>query len=208
MIQTDRLEFRHRGGFVLGPVSLSLGPGRHHLRGGNGSGKTTLMRLLCGDLAPRRGTVSICGGDPRDHLARRAVAWMPAECDLPPFLSVEEAWRAAAALRSRPDWEGRAIQDALKLPGSLLIARASAGQRQKAALLAALAGDPGVLLLDEPLANLDAAAVQAVAGLLSDESCILITAHVPPPLRIDSTAEFLPGEPLIWRAKRAPGEKS
>ena len=174
MIAVESAEYRHRGGFRLGPVTLSLGAGVHHLRGTNGSGKTTLMRLLCGDLPPRRGTVRICGADPRNHRARRSVTWMPAACDLPPFLTTDEAWRAAAALRGRADWDGTPLMADLQLPAGLPLERASAGQRQKAALIAALAGDPAVLLLDEPFANLDAEAVAAMTGLLPADRCILI----------------------------------
>lgn len=199
-LTTTDLFHRYRGGFSLGPVNLSLGPGLHYLQGPNGSGKTTLMRCLCGAMRPTGGTIQICGRDPiDDHHARRFVAWLPAEIDLPDFFSVDEAWQSVAALRDAPDWNGDTRRDALGLPGKLRLSAASAGQRKKVGWLSTLAGDPQVLLLDEPFANLDQEAAHTVAGWLEafrTERVILLTAHTPPPIAPDTTNALRPGQPL------------
>ncbi len=79
------LAFRYLGGFAVGPVDISLGPGVHWLRGPNGGGKTTLLGCLCGSLRPDRGRVSVDGRDLlREHAARGLVSLLAAEPDLPP----------------------------------------------------------------------------------------------------------------------------
>ena len=205
-LTTDSLGHRYPGGFTLGPVRLDLGTGIHHLRGENGAGKTTLLRILCGALRPLRGAVRLGpdGGDPvHDHRARRHIAWLPAEGDLPPFFSVDEAWQSAAALRGDPGWDGRTRRDALRLPGGLRLSAASAGQQKKAGWLATLAADPGVLLLDEPFANLDAESVALTAGWLEDlraTRVVVLISHEAPPLPVDSAARLARGAPLDWAA--------
>ncbi|MCB9743944.1 MAG: ABC transporter ATP-binding protein [Alphaproteobacteria bacterium] len=168
-------------GFSLGPLELDLGPGVHRMEGGNGSGKTTLMRCLCGALRPSAGQVRVLGADPsRDPAARAQVAWLPAAPDLPDALRVEEAWQTLAALRGHPRWSGAALCEALDLPPRLRLSDASAGQRRKAELVAALAGDPPALLLDEPFANLDVAAVETVRGWMQDwraQRVVLVATH-------------------------------
>lgn len=200
-LRAEGVTFRYPS-FRLGPIELALGPGLHLLRGENGAGKTTLMQCLCGGLRPSAGRVRLREGDPvSDHRARRGVSWMPAQCDLPDYLTVDEAWQMMAALRGAPGWDGAAPRSALGVPGALRLSACSAGQRKKAALVAALAGDPGVLLLDEPLANLDARAIETVSGWLSQwrgERVIVVASHEALPVRVDSEAELVRGEGLRW----------
>lgn len=174
----------------VGPVSWTLGPGIHHLAAANGAGKTTLLRCLCGAWRAT-GTLSVCGGDPRmDAAARRHVAFVPSEPELPAFLTVDEAWQQLAALRGAPGWDGAALRDRLGLAGGQALGHCSAGQRRRAELLAGAAGDPAVLLLDEPFANLDAASVAAVADVVEGwraDRVVVVTSHGPLPVRADST---------------------
>lgn len=189
------LRYRYPSGWTVGPVSLSLGPGVHHLQGANGTGKTTLFRCLCGELRRSEGTLWIGGDDPRvpgaeGVSARRRVALLSAEPELPDVLTVTEVWQQQAALRGRSDWDGEAVRRALDVPGGLLLGQCSAGQRRLAELLAALAGDPEVLLLDEPFANLDpdhVARVVSVLEPLRHERVVLLTTHGPPPMPVTST---------------------
>ena len=177
-VRTHGLIFR-RPGFTLGPLDLDLGPGLYHLVGPNGAGKTTLLHLLCGLLRPAEGTVALPGGPPTRPRARRDVAYLPAEPDLPDFLTVDEAWRLLAGLRD-PAWEGAPLLRALGLPADRRLDRLSAGQRQQAELVAALAGDPTILLLDEPIAHMDADCSELVLGWLrrwSTERVVLVVAH-------------------------------
>lgn len=181
------------GGFRVGPLTLSLGPGVHRLAGPNGSGKTTLLRALGGALWPLEGVAEVDGVDlHRVPAARARVALVPARPDLPAFLTVDEAWRTTAALRRRADWDGAPYREALGLPAHLRLGHASTGQRARAELLAALAGDPPVLLLDETFAHLDVAGVDwlsaQVAGWRS-ERVVVLAHHGGSPVELDSEVD-------------------
>ena len=186
------LAMRFPNGFVAGPLSLSLGRGVHHLRGRNGSGKTTLLRCLCGSWRASEGSLSIRGRDPRvDPEARRDVALVQAAPELPTFLTVDEAWQELAAIRGAPRWDGSALRERLGLPSQLPLGHCSAGQRRLAELLAAAAGDPAVMLLDEPFANLDPVSTAAVAACIEgwrSERVVLLTSHSTVPIEVDSTS--------------------
>ncbi len=174
----------------VGPVTWRLGPGIHHLAAANGSGKTTLLRCLCGAWRAT-GILLVCGGDPRtDPSARRHVAFVPSEPELPAFLTVDEAWQQLAALRGALAWDGAALRDRLGLAGGQALGHCSAGQRRRAELLAGAAGDPAVILLDEPFANLDADATERVADVVEGwraDRVVVVTSHGPLPVRADAT---------------------
>jgi ABC-type multidrug transport system ATPase subunit len=190
MLTTSALRFAWPAGPSLGPLDLELGPGVHRVEGPNGTGKTTLLRLLCGALRPASGQVRVLGRDVHaDARARAAIGWVPVHPELPDLLTVDEAWQLMAGLRDRPDWDGAGARRDLGLPGEARLGTLSAGQRRRAELLAALAGDPPVLLLDEPFADLDVAGVALLAawiGLWRGDRCVVLVHHGEAPVGIDS----------------------
>jgi ABC-2 type transport system ATP-binding protein len=170
-----------RPGFTLGPLSARFGPGVWHVTGPNGAGKTTLLRTLAGDLRPVSGSVRLDGHDvTRETAARRDVGLVTVDPELPDFLTVDEAWRMLAALRGR-DGAGSAERlAALHLRPDVRLGTCSAGMRRKAEIVAALAGEPRVLLLDEPFAGLDVAASEVLRGWIDGwrtERVILLVHH-------------------------------
>ncbi|MES2644700.1 MAG: ATP-binding cassette domain-containing protein [Myxococcota bacterium] len=174
---------------TVGPLDARWGPGVVLLRGPNGCGKTTLLRVACGERAPDGGTVYIDGRDPaRDAEVRAHVSFLPAVPELSGFLQVDEAWRMMAALRGRPGWDGAPARDALGLPGGRRLDALSVGQRRKAELLAAMAGDPAVLLLDEVFAPLDPDATAVVAAWIAAwrvTRLVVVTGHGAVPVEPD-----------------------
>ena len=157
------LEVRALHTAVLHSVALTLAAGECvALSGPSGSGKTVLLRALA-DLDPNQGVVTLEGAA-RERFApaqwRHEVALVPAE----------PAW-----------WEARVGEhfpapppvplSRLGLPEEALdweVARCSSGERQRLAILRALAMKPRVLLLDEATANLDAANRGRVEDLIED----------------------------------------
>jgi ABC-type multidrug transport system ATPase subunit len=179
------LEFSWSDGPSLGPIDAVFGAGVHRITGPNGRGKTTLLRLLCGALPPSAGTVTALGRDVRaDPGARAAIGFVPSTAELPDFLTVDEAWQMLAAVRRAPAWDGSVLRERLGLRGGVSLGTLSAGQRRRAEILAQLAGDPPILLLDEPFADLDPDGVAVVREILVAEPArtILYIHHGPSPL--------------------------
>ena len=190
VLVADEVTFRYGGGPLIGPLDLALGPGLHRLLGANGSGKSTLLRCLSGSLDPAGGRVRVQGRDPvREVATRQLIGHAPYPDDLPDFLSVGRCLQALAAFRRCPGWRGEALAEALELPLGLRIGAGSAGQRRKAGLLAALVGDPPVLLLDEPWSALDVASTRVVVAWMESfrqERTVLFTTHGECPCTSDS----------------------
>ena len=150
---------------VLAGVSLTVEPGEiFALLGPSGSGKTTMLRLLAGFEQLDRGRLLIAD-EAVEHLppARRGVGMLFQSYALFPHLSVAE--NVAFGLKVRGGAQGEAdarvaeMLELVRLSGfeSRRIAELSGGQQQRVALARALAPRPRVLLLDEPLSNLDPA---------------------------------------------------
>lgn len=188
-------------GMQIGPVDGVLTPGVYHLRGQNGCGKTSLMRCFAGALRPSKGTCHVMGLDVwGDVMARRHLGYVPAHPAQPEFMTITECWQFHATLRGVPDWPGDALVEQFGLDGRMSLAHASAGQRRRAELVAGMAGDPSVLLLDEVFAYLDAESAQVLIALLEQyrsTRVILITAHHDLPLDVDASWLMTRGEPLL-----------
>jgi len=143
----------------IGPVALDIAQGEIlALLGPSGSGKTTILRMLAGFEAPQGGRIVVDGDDVTAlPPARRHFGMVFQHYALFPHLDVGE--NVAFGLKGDPD-SGRKAGDALKLVDLAGFERRkvhelSGGQQQRVALARALAPAPRVLLLDEPLSNLD-----------------------------------------------------
>ena len=151
------------------------------LVGPNGSGKTTLLRTIAGAYRPSRGTIAVGGHVLFDSWRgidlppeKRRVGYVPQGYGLFPHLRVVDNVRFGLAGASRRDNGARAAALAVleQLGAGHLDQRwpetLSGGERQRVALARALVIEPRMLLLDEPLAALDAAARRAMRRRLAD----------------------------------------
>ncbi|GAA2552615.1 ABC transporter ATP-binding protein [Pseudonocardia hydrocarbonoxydans] len=130
----------------------------HGFLGPNGSGKTTTLRVLLGLLRADAGAVRLLGGDPwRDAVAlHRRLAYVPGEVVLWPNLTGGEVIDLLGRLRGGLHPRRRAeLLERFDLDPTVAGRAYSRGNRQKVALVAALASDVELLLLDEPTAGLD-----------------------------------------------------
>ena len=152
---------------VLDGLDFELQPGQVTvLLGQNGSGKSTWMRLLLGVLRPQRGCVRVFGKDPVLHhkevLSR--VGYVPDVPDVYPWMTAKDLYKFLS--RQYATWnEGRVRQlcEQLDVPMKTRFKSMSRGQGMKAMLVAALAPEPDLLLLDEPFAGLDVLVREASA---------------------------------------------
>lgn len=173
------------------------------MEGPNGGGKTSLLRAMSGELLPSQGSVTVNGQDVHTSVeARRNLAFAPSIPELPEFLTVSEACEFAASLRGAPDWDGERYREALGLDAALRLGHASAGQRRKAELICALAGDPAILLLDETFAHLDEGSASHLIEWMNEWSSsrvIVLAHHGVPPVPVDQVFHVTAGNAVVNR---------
>jgi zinc transport system ATP-binding protein len=163
------VSFRYGTEMVLEDVSLSLHAGEFvALVGPNGSGKSTLLRILLGSVRPATGSVLLFGEAPEELSDRSRLGYVPQR----PTLASEVPATvgeivASGRLSSRGWWrparqeDRAAVSHALESVGLGDLAlrplnELSGGQQQRAFIARAFAGEPALLVLDEPIAGVDA----------------------------------------------------
>ncbi len=172
-------------------LDLSIAGGEiYALLGPNGAGKTTTLRMVCGLLVPDAGSIEIAGVDALADPARakQVTAWLPDEPLLYDRLTPLEYLEFVAGLWQVPAAVARLRAEALLTELGLWPHRGEAcegfsrGMRQKTALAGALLHDPALLVMDEPLSGLDAAASRQVKDLLrvrvQTGRTVVLTTHV------------------------------
>ncbi len=157
----------------------------HGFLGPNGSGKSTTIRVLLGLLRPDGGTVELLGGDPwRDGAElHRRLAYVPGDVALWPELTGGEVIDLLGRLRGGIDPRRRGeLLERFDLDPTKKGRAYSKGNRQKVALVAALASDVELLLLDEPTSGLDPLMEEKFRELILAERrrgrTVLLSSHI------------------------------
>ena len=160
-----------------GQVTGFLGP--------NGSGKTTTIRILLGLLRSDGGRATVLGGDPWADAVRlhRSIAYVPGDVTLWPNLTGGEAIDILCRLSGSLDTQRKqAMLDRFELDPTKKARTYSKGNRQKVALVAALASDARLLLLDEPTSGLDpimeAAFTDSISEVKAQGRSVLLSSHI------------------------------
>jgi len=187
------LEFKdvylgYRGEVILPSVNLLIEEGDFlGIVGPNGAGKTTLLRAIAGVLKPMRGQVIL-------HKPNLSIGYVPQRSlldEVYPLTALEIAlmglYRKVGVLRRVKRYEDKA-REALRIVGlegmeNKLYRELSGGQKQKVLLARALVSEPEVLLLDEPITDLDVASQKAMMDFLSNLNrekgiTILLVSHL------------------------------
>lgn len=171
---------------VLEDVSVSLQAGQTLVVfGPNGSGKTTLLRVLAGLLRPRSGRVRVLGAElPRQSWALRGrIGWLGHDPLLYMQLSARENLSYHARLHAVADERVEQVLEAVGMAARAdePVRELSRGMVQRVATARAVLGRPELLLLDEPLTNLDPGARQLVWPLVGPASGLtrVLTSHDP-----------------------------
>jgi ABC-2 type transport system ATP-binding protein len=186
VLEASRLGKRYRRTWALRDCSLALPEGRVvALVGPNGTGKTTLLHLAVGLLAPTVGEVRVFGAPPANRpqvLAR--VGFLAQDKPLYSGFTVAEMLRYGERLNS--GWD-QAVADRwlerFDLPPDRRVGQLSGGQRTQLALALVLAKRPRLLLLDEPMADLDPLVRHDLTRLLmetvaEDGLTVVLSSHV------------------------------
>jgi zinc transport system ATP-binding protein len=195
LLEASGVSFAYGRDPVLWDVNLRVRPGEFvALVGPNGSGKSTLLKLLLGSLAPSDGDVRLFGELPRRMRARWRLGYVPQR----PVLGSEvpatvEEIVATGRLTRRGWWrplrgdDRRAARHALESVGLAEFAERpvhelSGGQQQRAFIARAFASEPDLLVLDEPIAGVDAGSQrrfrESLVHLVEDHGAgVLLVSH-------------------------------
>jgi ABC-type multidrug transport system ATPase subunit len=175
---------------ALQGVSLDIGNGMFGLLGPNGAGKSTFMRILAGVLEPTSGTVTLDG---RDVLAEPNALWsvlgyLPQDFGFFPHLTGEAMLEYLLQLKGvAAGKESKKLADALLERVNLAYAAKrkvkeySGGMRQRLGIAQAVAGDPRLIIVDEPTAGLDPEERHRFYRLLAElaeKRTVLLSTHI------------------------------
>jgi zinc/manganese transport system ATP-binding protein len=198
VLDVEHVSVRLSGRDVLHDVTFSVRPGEFTaLIGSNGAGKTTLLKVILGMLPPTTGTVRVAG---HAH-SRRAglIGYVPQKISLDPDMPLRARDLVGLGLDGHrlglplPSAKRRALVDEMLAAvgaerfGDARVGHLSGGEQQRVMIAHALISRPRLLLLDEPLANLDIASEQDVVEVLGrvaagQQVAVLISAHDMNPL--------------------------
>jgi ABC-2 type transport system ATP-binding protein len=186
LVQTNKLTKAYGDFLALDDCTMSVDQGEiFGLLGPNGAGKTTLLRLMMGFLRPTSGSATIEGLDcyrQRVDVHRR-VAYLPGDARMFRQMRGRKALKFFADVRERGNFQkSLEFADRLELDLSRRVSFMSTGMRQKLALASALATDTGLLILDEPTANLDPTVrhtvIEMVVEARNEGRTVVFSSHV------------------------------
>ena len=171
---------------ALDGLDLTVRAGEvHGFLGPNGAGKSTTIRVLLGLLRADSGDVRLLDGDPWRDVAslHRRIAYVPGDVTLWPNLSGGEVIDLLGRLRGGQDAKRKAeLLERFELDPRKKGRAYSKGNRQKVALIAALASDAELLILDEPTSGLDPLMEEVFQSCVTDERdsgrTVLLSSHI------------------------------
>jgi ABC-2 type transport system ATP-binding protein len=171
---------------ALDGLNLSVSTGEvHGFLGPNGAGKTTTIRILLGLMRHDGGSARLLGGDPWSDVTtlHRRLAYVPGDVTLWPNLSGGEVIDLLGSLRGGLDPKRRGeLIERFELDPTKKGRAYSKGNRQKVALVAALASNADLLILDEPTSGLDPLMEEVFRKCVQDERehgrTVLLSSHI------------------------------
>lgn len=200
VVSCDEVSFSYGGELVLDSVSLEITSGEFvAITGPNGGGKSTLFELMLGIHRPTGGSIELLGASPRRLRKRWRVGYVAqrpySAADFPATVAeVVSAgrWARLGPLRLPGTTDKKAVNRAIEMTGITHLAKErvgelSGGQQQRVHLARALASEPELIFLDEPMTGVDLSAQlhfrEVLAGLCSEhDKTVVLIAHEYGPL--------------------------
>jgi ABC-2 type transport system ATP-binding protein len=186
-LETSALTKRYRNVVALDKCDLTIPTGRVvGLVGPNGAGKTTLLHLAVGLLEPTSGTISVGGFSPTKETTRVLAQVGFVAQDHPLYDGFTVADTLELGRRLNPRWDqglATARLGRIGIPFERKVKTLSTGQRAQVALTLALGKRPELVLLDEPVANLDPLArrefmQELMSAVAEDGATVVLSSHV------------------------------
>jgi len=185
-IKTTGLTRLYRNGRGIRNVNLEVRQGEvFGFLGPNGAGKTTLIRTLLGFMHPQSGQAEMLGLDAvaRSREVRQKVGYLPSDPALYDFLTGQQNIDFALAVRGIKNKNRvKALADRLEVDLKRRLKSLSRGNKQKVAIVTALAHDPELIILDEPTSGLDPLVQEIFGQLIREERArgktIFMSSHV------------------------------
>jgi len=176
----------YRNGRGVRNITLSVAEGEvFGFLGPNGAGKTTLIRTVMGFLSPNAGKIEILGTDAvgRSREVRRRVGYLPSDPALYDFLTGAQNIDFALSIRGIRDRSRvAALAKRLDVDLSRKLKTLSRGNKQKVAIITALAHDPDLVILDEPTSGLDPLMQDVFGEIIKEErsrgKTVFMSSHV------------------------------
>ena len=189
VLRAEGLTKRFGSAVAVDGLDLAIHPGEVvGLLGPNGAGKTTTVKMLLGLTRPDEGTAWIHGIDAASPAARRGVGYLPEAFAQPAWATGEEVLRHHAALAGlrRDAWAEEVTRVIHRVGlagrGHERVGGYSKGMRQRLGLAAALIGEPGVVVLDEPTSAMDPIGRKEVRDMVADlgraGTAVLLNSHL------------------------------
>ena len=213
-LQATQLVKRFRRHAVLDGVDFAPEAGKVTvLLGRNGAGKSTFMKLALGVLKPDAGTLTVCGLDPlkQARAVRRAVGYVPDQPDVYLWMTPIDLFRFLKP--QYPTWNDDTVErlaTQLDVPMKRKFRTLSRGEGMKAMLVAAMAHEPELLLLDEPFAGLDPIVreevLRGVIGELKGRTVLCTTHDLDVASRIADAVAILENGRIELKGTGAPKE--
>ncbi len=181
-IEVKNLNFKYGENQVLQNISFAVQNGEYlGIIGPNGGGKTTLLKIILGLLKPTSGKIFILGKDSNQCKEKASIGYVPQRSTQGDFsfpATVEEVVKSGrtpriGTFKKFQISDYAAVAKAMEITGvtknkNRLIGSLSGGERQKVFIARALAGDPKILVLDEPTVAVDIGAQEKFYNFLSD----------------------------------------
>ncbi len=189
---------------ALDEVSFTLPPGLSLLLGPNGSGKTTLVRIASALLRPDKGSVELLGHDPFDEFSKVVgdVTFAFQKHPVSPSMDVSDFLEGIANERNVEEYDevidSFGIEDYLDKRFKNL----SGGFKRRVTLAQAFIGDPELVIVDEPFANLDLESRMHISRLINkiareENVSLLVVTHVLSSLKADHVTLLYGGEVAV-----------